>query len=103
MCLDGYIEDSLVASLDPSTTSRARLAIDSQFRKNKLRVHEVTETSTDESFLGLELDGSQGVLRPSRKRVWKLYQAVTHLLSKPYIYLQDFVGYTRTLHFSFVL
>ena len=81
----GYIDNSLVASLDPSTTSRARLAIDAQFRRNNLRVHEVTETSTDEAFLGLELDGSQGVLRPSRKRVWKLYQVVTHLLAKPYI------------------
>ena len=71
-----------MASLDPKTTERARLAIDDEFRRRKLRVHEITEVSTLEALLGMEVDGKQVVLKPSQARVWKLYQAVAFILDK---------------------
>ena len=81
----GYIDNLFVASLDPETTEKASLAIDDQFRRRKLRVHEITEVSTLEACLGVEVDGKQGVLRLSQARVWKLYQAVLFLLDSPFL------------------
>ena len=79
----GYIDNSFVASLDPQMTARARAAIDDAFRCKGLRVHEVMEAPAWESFWGMEIDGRQGLLKPSQKRVWILCQAVTSLHENP--------------------
>ena len=85
MYLVGVHRQFVCCQPGPNTTEPSRLAIDDEFRRRKLRVHEITEVSTLEAFLGMEVDGKQGVLRPLQARVWKLYQAVSFLFDNPFL------------------
>ena len=85
-----YIDNSFVASLDPTVAAQARSTIDNTFRSSGLLVHEVTEPFTFASFLGLEVDGDPGVLHPSQVSVEVVPShiassgASVHYVSKPF-------------------
>ena len=51
----GYIDNSFVASLFRETTARTRAAIDDEFTRRSLKVHEVSEVSCNETFLGMDV------------------------------------------------
>ena len=60
---------------------KLRSEIDRALEAAGFRMHEITEADNFEETLGLEIGGKRALLRPSNARVWRLYQALEHVLS----------------------
>ena len=69
-----YIDNSLVLSASKQRTQKLRDDIDRALREAQ------TSASQYEELLGVALDGSDCVVRPTRNRLWKLYQSLTAIL-----------------------
>ncbi len=59
---------------------RVRDLCDAAMRNAGLLVHEQVPACTSVETLGIEVDGSDGLVRPTSKRLWKIYQALTCLV-----------------------
>jgi hypothetical protein len=75
-----YIENWLVCGLDQAEVQALRDKMDHTLTQAVLIVHEQTPSSEHGEILGVVLDGSRGVLRPTGKCVWKIFQALTAAL-----------------------
>jgi hypothetical protein len=75
-----YVDNSLVCGTDKKEVQRVRDACDAVFKEEGLLVHEQEAASPGVDTLGVVVDGKQGTVGPTSKRLWRLYQGLTALL-----------------------
>ena len=84
----GYVDNSIIGGTDSARVERMRQLCDAEFEKAGLVVHEVTGPSRHLESLGITVD-TDCVVKPSAKRVWKYYQALTGVLAGRHMNSKD--------------
>lgn len=75
-----YVDKFVAFSNSESKTRDAVSSIVDRLTSLNLPVHEIEHCCTFYNFLGWEVDGKSGTVRPTSRRLWKVRLAIRHLL-----------------------
>ena len=84
-----YVDNFLVFSTDASLVRATVADADQRLQGAGLPTHEVESCATSAEVLGWFFDGVQGILRPTRRRAWRVMRALDFLAARRYVQVRD--------------
>ena len=78
-----YVDNHISMSTDPDHVRRSvQAAIASLQDESGLSVHDIEECSADVQVLGWHIKGELGLVRPTRRHIWRACLAARHAASR---------------------